>query len=87
MNLEEKIKEIINAYQAGNEINEHSGGIEELTTLIQQERENAIREFVDWIQGQGHGYRVVVHMPVNQAHIQVRETYELLEQFIAERNK
>lgn len=86
-------------FQAGNEINEHSGGIEELTTLIQQEvdaranakekeiEEKAVREFADWIQKQAHGYNATVYIPTNQEYTRVCDIYALVEQFIAERNK
>jgi len=92
--IEEKIAKVLMEFLASNTDGGGRGGefkvkdlVEELTTLIQQERESAVREFVGWIQGQAHEYKAAVHMPVNQAHIQVREVYELLNQFLQGQNK
>lgn len=91
MTLNEKIEEIIkeHSYFIQNDVENFNMPevIKELLSLIQQERESAVREFVGWIQGQAHEYKAAVHMPVNQAHIQVREVYELLNQFLQGQNK
>ena len=84
MNIEEKISRIVDSIYdyamhgtGGKQLADYKN---ELTTLLQQEREKAVREFVEYTKGNV----LTVRLTANELHLIYKDYRDFAEQFLKE---
>lgn len=80
MNIEGEIEKILDRYFRNRNHYNFSGILEELTALLQQEREKAVREFVEYTKGNV----LTVRLTANELHLIYKDYRDFAEQFLKE---